>query len=141
MGDEQKEIVRIASFWIDTWLRSQYKSLETCYVVHEAVAQGGGPAHLLPPARERRHEDLLGLRADRRHHRQRFPPDSWNIYLFHFSDGDNGDGRDTDAVHGDPARAPAARAQPVLLRPGALAYGGGQFKTDLDEALPRRARS
>ena len=25
MGDEQKEIVRIESFWIDTWLRSQYK--------------------------------------------------------------------------------------------------------------------
>jgi hypothetical protein len=25
MGDEQKEIVRIESFWLDTWLRSQYK--------------------------------------------------------------------------------------------------------------------
>src|SRR5438132_378448 len=24
MGDEQKEIVRIESFWIDTWLRHQY---------------------------------------------------------------------------------------------------------------------
>ncbi len=29
MGDEQKEIVRIESFWIDTWLRSQYKGLES----------------------------------------------------------------------------------------------------------------
>ncbi len=29
MGDEQKEIVRIESFWIDTWLRTQYKGLET----------------------------------------------------------------------------------------------------------------
>jgi len=29
MGFEQKEIVRIEAFWIDTWLKSQYKQLET----------------------------------------------------------------------------------------------------------------
>ena len=39
MGEQQKEIVRIASFWIDTWLRSQYKSLDNVYIVHEAVAR------------------------------------------------------------------------------------------------------
>ena len=27
----------------------------------------------------------------------RFPADAWNVYLFHFSDGENGDSRDTDA--------------------------------------------
>ena len=35
MGDEQKEIVRIASFWIDTWLRSQYKGLESRFIIHD----------------------------------------------------------------------------------------------------------
>ena len=39
MGDEQKEIVRIESFWIDTWLRSQYKGLETRYIIHDATAK------------------------------------------------------------------------------------------------------
>lgn len=39
MGDEQKEIVRIEAFWIDTWLRSQYKKLETRYIVHDAAAK------------------------------------------------------------------------------------------------------
>jgi hypothetical protein len=39
MGDEQKEIVRIESFWIDTWLRSQYKGIETRYIVHDATAR------------------------------------------------------------------------------------------------------
>ena len=33
------EIVRIESFWIDTWLRSQYTNLEVIYVVHDAVAR------------------------------------------------------------------------------------------------------
>ena len=39
MGDEQKEIVRIESFWIDTWLRSQYQGLERRYIIHDAVAR------------------------------------------------------------------------------------------------------
>ena len=39
MGDEQKEIVRIESFWIDTWLRSQYKDLESRYIIHDAIAK------------------------------------------------------------------------------------------------------
>jgi hypothetical protein len=39
MGDEQKEIVRIESFWIDTWLRANYKGVETRYVIHDAVAR------------------------------------------------------------------------------------------------------
>ena len=38
MGDEQKEIVRNESFWINTWLQSQYKGLETRYIVHDAEA-------------------------------------------------------------------------------------------------------
>ncbi len=39
MGDEQKELVRIEAFWIDTWIRSQYKNLETVYIVHDAAAR------------------------------------------------------------------------------------------------------
>jgi uncharacterized sporulation protein YeaH/YhbH (DUF444 family) len=39
MGEEQKEIVRIESLWIDTWLRSQYEGLETRFVVHDAMAK------------------------------------------------------------------------------------------------------
>src|SRR5512140_208593 len=39
MGDEQKEIVRIESFWIDTWLRHNYKDVEIRYIVHDAAAR------------------------------------------------------------------------------------------------------
>ena len=39
MGDEQKEIVRVESFWIDTWLRSQYKGIETRFIIHDASAR------------------------------------------------------------------------------------------------------
>ncbi|MDB4986845.1 MAG: hypothetical protein JWN04_2023, partial [Myxococcaceae bacterium] len=32
MGDEQKEIVRFESFWIDAWLSRQYKGIETRFI-------------------------------------------------------------------------------------------------------------
>ena len=39
MGDEQKEIVRIESFWIDAWLKKQYRGLESRFIIHDAVAR------------------------------------------------------------------------------------------------------
>ena len=39
MTDDQKEIVRIEAFWIDTWLRSQYDGVTTRYIIHDAVRQ------------------------------------------------------------------------------------------------------
>src|SRR5262249_33978917 len=38
MTDEQKEIVRIEAFWIDTWIKKHYKGVENVYIIHDAVA-------------------------------------------------------------------------------------------------------
>ena len=38
MGDEQKELVRLEAFWIDTWLRRNYKGIESRYIVHDVRA-------------------------------------------------------------------------------------------------------
>ena len=39
MTDDQKEIVRTAAFWLDTWLKSQYDGVETRYIIHDAAAK------------------------------------------------------------------------------------------------------
>ena len=39
MGDEQKEIVRTESFWINLWLKFQYKDIEIRYLIHDATAK------------------------------------------------------------------------------------------------------
>jgi uncharacterized sporulation protein YeaH/YhbH (DUF444 family) len=39
MGNEQKEIVRIESFWIDTWIRAHYHGIANRYIVHDATAR------------------------------------------------------------------------------------------------------
>jgi len=89
MGDEQKEVVRIESFWIDTWLQRQYKGIESRYIIHDAVArevdretffktrESGGT--MISSAYK-----LCSQLID-----QHYPPMEWNIYPFHFSDGDN----------------------------------------------------
>jgi sporulation protein YhbH len=89
MTDEQKDIVRIESFWIDTWIKAHYKGVETVYIIHDAAAQevdehtfyhtreSGGTK--ISSAYELAHKII----------NTRYPPDGWNIYAFHFSDGDN----------------------------------------------------
>lgn len=96
MGEEQKEIVRIESFWIDTWLRFQYKNLSTRYIIHDAVArevdqqtfyhtrESGGT--VISSAYNLAYDIV----------KQDYPTEDWNLYMFHFSDGDNWGEIDTD---------------------------------------------
>ncbi len=89
MGDTQKEIVRLTAFWIDTWLRTQYAKIEVRYIIHDAAArevdqqtfyhtrESGGT--IISSA----YELCRSIIA------QHYPSDTWNIYGFHFSDGDN----------------------------------------------------
>ena len=133
MGDEQKEIVRIEAFWIDTWLRTQYKGIESRYIIHDATAkevdrdtffhtrESGGT--MISSAYK-----LCAKIID-----DEYPPDEWNIYPFHFSDGDNWSVDDTvTCVELLRDEDPAGR-EPVLLRPGRVPYGSGQFIKDLQE--------
>jgi hypothetical protein len=89
MTDEQKEIVRIESFWIDTWIKRHYKGVDTVYIIHDAVAQEVDE-HRFYHTRESGGTkissayDLCNKIID-----SRFPPSQWNVYAFHFSDGDN----------------------------------------------------
>ena len=100
MGDEQKEIVRIETFWIDTWLRSQYNNLETRYIIHDAQAREVD-RHTFFHTRESGGTmissayTLCNQLID-----SHYPPQDWNIYPFHFSDGDNWGGGDTQKCLG-----------------------------------------
>ena len=133
MGDEQKEIVRIEAFWIDTWLRSQYKKIECRYVVHDAVArevdretffhikESGGTK--ISSAYE------LALQVIDRD----YAPELWNIYPFHFSDGDNWGSEDTRRCVELLEKELMPRVNVFCYGQVKSAYGSGQFKKDLDE--------
>ena len=136
MGDQQKEMVRVASFWIDTWLRSQYKNLDNVYVVHEAFAKEVD-SHTFYHLRE-----SGGTRISTAYElidsilESRFPPDAWNTYLFHFSDGENGDSRDTELCMDILSQRLLPKLNLFCFGQVRSSYGGGRFKTDIEEALP-----
>ncbi|MGH7163007.1 MAG: DUF444 family protein [Planctomycetota bacterium] len=136
MGDEQKEIVRIEAFWIDTWLKNQYRHLETRYIVHDAEAKEVDQ-HTFFHLRESGGTkissayELCDALIDRE-----YPPEEWNLYPFHFSDGDNWSG-------GDTARCLTLLRERLLPKCNVFCYGqvrstygSGQFKNDLDSAFP-----
>lgn len=140
MGNEQKEIVRLQAFWIDTWLRHNYKNVETRFIIHDAAAkevprdvffrtkESGGT--LISSAYKLAVKIL----------EEDYPAADWNIYPFHFSDGDNWSANDTKACmqllqeHILPVSNQFSYGQVDSE------YGSGQFFKDLNEQFGDDAR-
>ena len=132
MGDEQKEIVRIETFWIDTWLRSQYEGIENRYIVHDAAA------------REVDRETFFHLREAggtvissayklcAQIIEKEYPASEWNIYPFHFSDGDNWTGGDTELCMKLLADVLVPQANMFCYGQVESRYGSGKFIKDLE---------
>ena len=135
MGREQKDIVRIKAFWIDTWLRSQYKNIDVVYIVHDAVAKivdQNAFFHLRESGGTKissAYELVLQLVLDK------YRPEDWNIYPFHYSDGDNWSARDTERCITLLRDELLPRVNQFCYGQVKSAYGSGQFKKDLDASL------
>lgn len=96
MGDLEKALARNTAFWTDAWIDRQYRGTEKCYIIHDATAklvdreaffstrESGGTR--ISSAYELAKQQIL----------TRFRPDEWNIYMFHFSDGENYSRQDND---------------------------------------------
>ncbi len=135
MGREQKDMVRLQAFWLDTWLRSQYENLEVVYMVHDAEAklvdhdtffhlrESGGTK--ISSAYEMC-SDLI---------RDQYPPAHWNIYPFHYSDGDNWSARDTKQCIRLLEENILPHVNQFAYSQVKSVYGSGQFKGDLDRAF------
>ncbi len=98
MTDDQKEIVRITAFWIDTWLRAHYKGVEVRYIVHDAEAAEVDRETFYHIRESGGTKISSAYRLCAQLIRQNFPPEEWNIYAFHFSDGDNWGEDNNDAI-------------------------------------------
>ena len=89
MTDEQKEIVRIESFWLDSWIRAHYQGVERVYIIHDAAAKEVDE-HTFYHTRESGGTKIsTAYDLANRIVGSRYPTEEWNVYAFHFSDGDN----------------------------------------------------
>jgi uncharacterized sporulation protein YeaH/YhbH (DUF444 family) len=65
-----------------------------------------------------------------------FPPDDWNIYLFHFSDGDNWSQGDTEECFTIMRERLLPCSNLFCYGQVESPYGTGQFLNDLKDAFP-----
>ncbi len=136
MGDEQKEIVRTESFWIDTWLNYQYENIETRYLIHDALAREVDKETFYHTRESGGTIISSAYKLAASMIKQEYATSEWNIYLFHFSDGDNWGEIDTDEC--------ILLLKDELLPSANLfcygqvesPYGSGQFIKDLEDYLP-----
>lgn len=141
MGPEQKELVRLEAFWIDTWLRHNYQGVETRYIVHDVraaevdrqtffnVREDGGTrissAYTCC-------EEVLDAH---------YNPSDWNTYLFHFSDGDNSSESDNRLCLKILAEKLLPRCNMFGYCQVTSAYGSGSFLGVLREAYPKAQKA
>jgi uncharacterized protein len=140
MGDEQKEIVRIESFWIDTWLRRQYRGLESRYIIHDAVAREVDRDTFFHTRESGGTMISSAYRLAAKLIDQEYPPDQWNIYPFHFSDGDNWSMDDTLSCIEILRKQILPEVNMFAYGQVESPYGSGQFIKDLREHLGDDAR-
>ncbi|RJP42443.1 MAG: DUF444 family protein [Phycisphaerales bacterium] len=135
MGREQKELVRLEAFWIDAWLRRNYEGIESRYIVHD-VRAGEVDRETFFHLREdggTRISSAFRLAQDIIENN--YAPSEWNIYLFHFSDGDNSSESDSREC----CRMVRENLLPAINMFGycqvASAYGSGNFINVIHEHL------
>ena len=133
MGDEQKEIVRIESFWINTWLKSQYEGIETRYIVHDATAREVDE-HTFFHTRESGGTMISSAyKLAAQILEDDYPSADWNIYPFHFSDGDNWSVDDTRSCIKILKDVLIPASNQFSYGQVESPYGSGQFIKDLKE--------
>lgn len=89
MGEFKKYIARSFFFWMVRFLRTKYDQVKIVFISHHTEArevseeafftQGESGGTVVSSA----YKLALDIIAER------FPPQAWNVYPFHFSDGDN----------------------------------------------------
>jgi hypothetical protein len=135
MGEEQKELVRLESFWIDTWLRKNYEGIESRYIVHDVSAKEVDKNTFYHLREDGGTKISSAFRCCKSLLDAHYSPQEWNIYLFHFSDGDNS----SEADSRDCIKLLKETLLPMCNMFGycqvASAYGSGNFINVLHEHL------
>lgn len=135
MGDEQKEIVRLESFWINTWLRRNYRGLETRFIIHDAAAKEVDEKTFFSTSESGGTLISSAYKLAKKIIEDEYPIQSWNIYPFHFSDGDNWSGEDTRICLGLLKDYYLPSVNMFGYGQVESKYGSGQFLKDLEKAF------
>ena len=140
MGEEQKEIVRLESFWINTWLKKHYKGLETRFIIHDAAAKEVDEETFFKTSESGGTLISSAYKLCQQIIQQDYPFSEWNVYPFHFSDGDNWSGEDTRTCVNLLKEFFLPNVNVFSYGQVESKYGSGQFLKDLQKEFPADER-
>ena len=135
MGHEQKELVRLEAFWIDAWLRRNYDGIDSRYIVHDVQAGEVDRETFFHIREDGGTKISSAFKACKELLDKHYHPDEWNIYLFHFSDGDNSSEADSRECCNILREHLMPCANQFSYCQVASAYGSGAFINTLREQL------
>ncbi len=135
MSDEAKDMVRTMAFWIDIWIRKHYPNVERKFIIHDAVAKEVDEQEFFHTTESGGTKVASAYKLCADMIDAEYPVEEWNIYPFHFSDGDTWGGSDSK----DSVEIVKNRLLPKssLFSYGQVktTYGQGKLKGILDTAL------
>jgi uncharacterized protein len=89
MGDFKKYIARSFYFWMVRFLRTKYDHVEIVFISHHTEAKEVSEEQFFTQGESGGTVVSSAYRLALNTIAERFPPRDWNVYPFHFSDGDN----------------------------------------------------
>lgn len=89
MGNFEKYIARTFFFWMVRFLRTKYEKVEIVFIAHHTEAKEVSEEHFFSKGESGGTICSSAYRLALDIIRKRFPISQYNIYPFHFSDGDN----------------------------------------------------
>ncbi|MBF6589449.1 MAG: sporulation protein YhbH [Ktedonobacterales bacterium] len=89
MGEFEKYIARSFYFWMVRFLRTKYNNVKIIFISHHTEAKEVTEEEFFTHGESGGTQVSSAYELALRIIQERFNPDDWNIYPFHFSDGDN----------------------------------------------------
>jgi len=89
MGEFEKYIARSFYFWMVRFLRTRYHNVEIVFIAHHTEAKVVSEAEFFTRGESGGTRVSSAYKLALEVIEKNYPPADWNIYPFHFSDGDN----------------------------------------------------
>lgn len=89
MTIDKKYIAKSFFFWMVRFLRLKYRQVDTVFITHDVDAQVVPEQEFFTLSNDGGTRCSAAYQLALEHLQQHHPATRWNLYLFHFSDGDN----------------------------------------------------
>lgn len=113
MGEYKKYLTRSMCFWMLRFLRTKYQNVEIVFLVHHMEAQEVDEEAFFHLGESGGTKVSSAYELCQQVIEERYPPERWNIYPFHFSDGES---CNTDGMKNTPC---GGRGEEAALNAGA----------------------